>query len=812
MNLYAGGFEEEVRNHFFRATQSAGIDILFVYGRNLDATSAEATAHNSIFDRLPPERVDGIILLSTSLCGNTSVDTFKTYAQRFSGRPQVSIGLGNLGIPSIIVDGHKAIGLLVEHLIITHERRRIAFIGGPPGNPEAEARLSAYLEALERHQLPHFPEFLVHGYFARDRGRLAMLELLDRRLDLDAVVCANDTMAFGAYDALRSANLLVPQEISVTGFDDVLTARICNPPLSTVTHPFFDVINSATRLILCQLLNESVPEVTKLDAQITLRNSCGCNGFSTGITSHSIATCTAALSSQSELFTSSDLIDVITPILDGFSDPKETATQLIVALKQELKFKDGCFLTTLRHIIEGSPGDGMLLLALQRTMSRLRRELLPITSIELENIWHDARDILSVAASAGHVQRTLELHAVTIALQSSNDRLADALDISSLTESITFSLRTLGCYNARITRFDASKPAIPILLVDLCNGDLIDASVSSHPGHEIFAPNFNAKRVYAGVLFPLTFEGQMHGIAAFSYLPQVRGYQLLRDQISAALRNVTKHENLLSQTRAHERITHEREATAKRLDALSVLAGSIAHDLNNALGPVGLLLEMMVSEIQRVPIEQFPSRPTVLDDAETISQSISQSAQIVLDLLTLGRQGRAAKHVFDFTLLIKRVIESESTILLRRNGPPTAILFDLPPDSVFVRGAEVQLSRVLTNLFRNAIDASTSGGSITIALQPVYLNDPLQLYETILPGNYARMSVTDQGCGIEPSHLNRIFEPYFSKKIANDRSGTGLGLAIVHAVVKDHEGFIDVESSIGVGSVFRIYLPLAQPT
>jgi signal transduction histidine kinase/DNA-binding LacI/PurR family transcriptional regulator len=811
MNLYAGGFEEEVRNHFFRTTQSLGIDILFVYGRSLDSSSAEASAHNSIFERLKSDRVDALIYLSTSLCGNSSIDTLRVYIQRFNGRPQVSIGLGHLDVPSIIVDGHKAIGQLVEHLIVIHERKRIAFIGGPPGAPEAEARLSAYLETLEKHHLPQFPEFLIHGYFARDRAKLAMLELLERKLDLDAVVCANDTMAFGAYDALRSRNLLVPQQILVTGFDDVLTARTCNPPLTTVTQPFLELTLSSIQLVVNQLLKEPVPELTELEAPITFRHSCGCCDAPTVMNGTINETRSTVLTSQRELFTSVALVDAIAPILDGLSDPKETAMQLVVALKNELQFNDGSFLTTLRHIIDGSPGDGMRILALQTTISRLRRELLSITSIQLENMWHDARDILSVAASAGHVERTLELHAVTVALQSSNDRLADALDLPSLTDSIAYSLRTLSCYNARITRFDASKPEIPIPLVDLCNGDLIDTSAPSHPGYELFAPNFNAKHVYAGVLFPLTFEGRIHGVAAFSYLPQIRGYQLLRDQISAALRNVTKHENLLAQTRAHERITHEREATSKRLDALSVLAGSIAHDLNNALGPVGLLLEMIVSEIKRVPVEHFPSLPTVLDDAETISQSIRQSAQIVLDLLTLGRQGRAPKHVFDFTQLTKRVTESESTVLQRRNGPLTVILYDFPPESLFVRGAEVQLSRVLTNLIRNAIDASTSGGSITIALEPIIVNEPLHSYETILPGHYARISVTDRGCGIEASHLNRIFEPYFSKKIANDQSGTGLGLAIVHSVVKDHDGFIDVESSIGVGSVFRLYLPLAQP-
>jgi signal transduction histidine kinase/DNA-binding LacI/PurR family transcriptional regulator len=812
MNLYAGGFEEEIRNHFYAASQALGIDVLFVYGRSIDPSSLDNSAHNRIFDRLSANRIDAYVYISTSLSALCGTETFYQYIQRFQGLPQVSIGLAIPSIPSIIVNGRKAMTELVEHLIVGHGRRRIAYISGIPGNAESESRLAAYLNVLERFNLARFPDFLADGYFSRDRGERAMVELIERNIDFDAVVCANDTMAFGAYDALRRANRLIPHDVSVTGFDDVLTSRICSPPLSTITQPFADLASTAIRLVLRQMASKAVPELVSLDATVVLRASCGCNTLvpftnrdDTNIASN------LQLSTDNDL-PDAQLIQVTAAALeDSFRPPDETATRLVSALVDELKHHNGGFLSALEHIIQQSPGDGMRILALQQAISRLRIELLPLRTLELENLWHSARDILSIAASAGHVQHTLELHAVTLNLQCSSDRLADALDLSELTRSIATSLHVLGFPSARVTRFadcDGSKSAH---LLNVVNGHSMAPPPANLPSLELFAPNFEtAQTAYAGVVFPLTFEGQLHGIIAFGYSPSVRGYQLLRDQVAAALRNVTKHEALLERTREHERLTQERAATAKRLESLSVLAGSVAHDLNNALGPVGLLLEMMVSEIKCVPLETYPNLATVLDDAETIRQSIHQSAQIVLDLLTLGRQGRALKQRVDLTSVVKRACESESAYLSRHDGPRIVLLTDYATEPVFVRGAEVQLTRVIVNLIRNAIDASEHGGSITLSTERRHLTVHAHVYETIPPGEYAVLTVSDQGCGIDAAELDRVFEPYYSSKHANDRSGTGLGLAIVHAVVKDHEGYVDVESTVGVGTTFRIFLPCAR--
>jgi signal transduction histidine kinase len=714
-------------------------------------------------------------------------------------------------IPSVIVNGRKAMTELVEHLVTVHARKRLAFIGGLPGNSEAEARLAAYLDVLERHNLARFPEFLVHGYFARDRGERAMHELLSRNIEFDAVVCANDTMAFGAYDALRRANILVPRQVSVTGFDDVLASKVCSPRLTTVTQPFPELVQTALRLVVLQLLGEIVPELTELNAQVTLRASCGCN-----VPEHTNTHEAPVPILHKPVLTLDDKTQraqlttvAIAALEDGFRSPKEIVNRLIPALQDDLQCNDRRFVTAIEHIIQEAPGDGMRFVALQRMISRLRQALLPISSIELENLWHEARDILSVAASAGHIQHTLELHAVTLDLQSSSDRLADALDLSTLTRSVATSIHVLGFSSARVTRYIDSDLQNGSSLLNVCNGHSVAPPATSLSGDELFAPSYDSNpSTYAGVVFPLVFEGQCHGIIAFTYSPQVRGYQLLRDQLAAALRNVTKHQHLLERTREHERSVQERAATAQRLEALSVLAGSIAHDLNNALGPVGLLLEMIVSELKQIPVEQYPCLNSVFDDAETIQHSVRQSAQIVMDLLTLGRQGRIVKLTLDVTALIKRVSESESVLLSHRDGPRISLLTDYCSAPVYVRGAEVQLTRVVINLLRNAMDASDCGGAITLSTQRRQLTNPLHAYETILPGDYAVITVTDQGCGIEKSQLSRIFEPYFSNKRTTALSGTGLGLAIVHAVVKDHDGFVDVESTIGVGTAFRVYLPV----
>ena len=134
------------------------------------------------------------------------------------------------------------------------------------------------------------------------------------------------------------------------------------------------------------------------------------------------------------------------------------------------------------------------------------------------------------------------------------------------------------------------------------------------------------------------------------------------------------------------------------------------------------------------------------------------------------------------------------------------MIADLGPTPLVVRGSESQLARAVDNLIRNAVESLAGNGEVVVKSARVDVQEPRAGYEIVPAGRYAMLSVSDDGCGIERRDLGQVFEPFFTMKRAQESSGSGLGLAIVHGVVKEHEGYIDVTSTPGVGIIISLYL------
>jgi CheY-like chemotaxis protein len=143
--------------------------------------------------------------------------------------------------------------------------------------------------------------------------------------------------------------------------------------------------------------------------------------------------------------------------------------------------------------------------------------------------------------------------------------------------------------------------------------------------------------------------------------------------------------------------------------------------------------------------------------------------------------------------------------------PKVAVSTHLAQDLLNVEGSAVHLAKVLMNLVSNAAEAMPQGGSIQIATENEYVDTTRIGHEDIAEGDYVVLTITDNGLGIAPDDLDRVFEPFYTKKKMG-HSGTGLGMSVVWGTVKDHKGFIDLESSVGVGTTFRIYLPVTRKT
>ena len=240
---------------------------------------------------------------------------------------------------------------------------------------------------------------------------------------------------------------------------------------------------------------------------------------------------------------------------------------------------------------------------------------------------------------------------------------------------------------------------------------------------------------------------------------------------------------------------------AQKMEAIGTLAGGVAHDLNNVLSGLVSYPEIVLMDL---PEESDLRQPLLM-----IKKSGEKAAAIVNDLLTLARRGLVSREVSNLNRVISDYLESREHQHLLSAHPDVRIETDLQEDLANVWCSPMQLFKVVMNLITNSVEAMPNGGAIRIATVNVDLQEPIGDQEQPKEGKYAAMRISDDGIGIASDEIQRIFEPFYTKK-AQGKSGTGLGMAIVWGTVKDHKGFIDVESKVGEGTTFNIYIPVTS--
>jgi len=231
---------------------------------------------------------------------------------------------------------------------------------------------------------------------------------------------------------------------------------------------------------------------------------------------------------------------------------------------------------------------------------------------------------------------------------------------------------------------------------------------------------------------------------------------------------------------------------AQKLEALGRLAGGIAHDFNNLLmamrGYAELLLESLDSDPRRGEVQE-------------IINAADRAATLTKQLLAFSRRQAVKPRLVPLDKLVARVQQ----MLQRLIGAHIALTTTVPDGIAAVRADEGQLEQVVMNLSINARDAMPGGGRLRIELANVDLDGAGHRPAELAPGRYVRLSVADTGSGMTPETRARIFEPFFTTKDAGQ--GTGLGLAMVYGIIAQAGGAIDVETALGHGTTFHIYLP-----
>ena len=236
---------------------------------------------------------------------------------------------------------------------------------------------------------------------------------------------------------------------------------------------------------------------------------------------------------------------------------------------------------------------------------------------------------------------------------------------------------------------------------------------------------------------------------------------------------------------------------SQKMEAIGLLAGGVAHDFNNIMAAVLIYLGMLQKEKSL--------GPETLDALQELETEVKRGAGVTRQLLTFSRQESMAP----VTLNLNNVLVGLTKMLHRLLGEQITISHDRPEAPMLTDADGTLLEQVVINLCLNARDAMPRGGRLKLSVDAVVLAaDPALAHAEARPGDFILLTVADSGAGMDPGTLQRIFEPFFTTKEMG--KGTGLGLAIVHGIVKQHGGWIEVDSLPGKGTTFRVYLPASK--
>ena len=235
----------------------------------------------------------------------------------------------------------------------------------------------------------------------------------------------------------------------------------------------------------------------------------------------------------------------------------------------------------------------------------------------------------------------------------------------------------------------------------------------------------------------------------------------------------------------------------QRLESVGRLAGGLAHDLNNLLMPM-----LMAPPVLRM----FVQDPIALESLDSIETCAQRGANIIRQLLTFSRGQPGVQVPVELRLLLRDMAKIVQEAFPKNITLHQAVARDLSQ----VQGDATQIHQVLMNLCVNARDAMPSGGSLSLALRNVEVSAERAAVHGAAPGLYVLLSVSDTGSGIAEQNIEKIFDPFYTTKPASE--GTGLGLSTSLGIVQGHHGFIEVESVLGRGTEFRVYLPAHEPT
>lgn len=261
----------------------------------------------------------------------------------------------------------------------------------------------------------------------------------------------------------------------------------------------------------------------------------------------------------------------------------------------------------------------------------------------------------------------------------------------------------------------------------------------------------------------------------------------------------------ITQAKAEEKKQQELKdqlIQAEKLKTLGILAGSVAHDLNNILSGIATYPDVLLMDAK--------IQPSIAKGLRIIKESGQKASDVVSDLLTISRGSNSEKETININNVLKRYTRAPDFTKIKNSYPGVTIETMMEPELLNIDGSYIHIEKTIMNLVLNAVEevSSRPGGYVTIATANTYLDSVIPGYENRAQGEYVVLSVSDNGSGISEEDQKKIFDPFYTRKEMG-KSGTGLGLTVVWNAVQDHNGFVDIESG-PEGTTFDLIFPATR--
>ncbi|MCJ8314112.1 MAG: substrate-binding domain-containing protein [Saccharospirillaceae bacterium] len=774
-----------------------------------------------IYEYINADNIDAIILLTPTLSNFTSDIQFRNILESVSSVPVVSIGMDISQYisnqSSIIVDSEEGLTCLIEHLIVKQSFTNLAFITGPLKNPEALIRFNIYNQVLKKHNIKIDNKNIYYGNFIAKDAEPALDQFLSKKIRPQVIICSNDICAIAIIEELSNRNIKVPEQIAVTGFDNINESKNCTPSLTTVSQSFIKIGALAIKLAIDHVYNKPCDKLYYSDTIFIKRNSCGYqeskktkkeleDELNKYVLPFEDNNKTDELEEYEGYFNIYDLlVDIINKIIKYTNNNMNQSIiefeehyfpVLEERLKSDIRLKSG-YKRWLSAVIkfEDLNSDSSIKSQTINLITIMIREVLEkevalvkTSDLSTRNNIYFVKGIIEEIAEAKNFDELAER------IRSQYQQLSHFIDLKNYT--------VLGYPTPIKKPKDTAWKSPKTIDMILSFNDIKNKNFKNSTGHDaryLFPKELiTDKKRYTMVVETLYSADSQLGRVSYELYPReidLFSCAMITTQISSTIRIIHQNnERILAQDKIDLLVSDletkkqmAEEAVIAKSHFLATMSHEIRTPMNGVLGVTELLKDTNLSTVQT-------------NYLEIIQNSANSLLNIISDILDFSKieEGKLSVEHINFNLkkLCNEVISVFSFNAKKSDINLKLIINKNIPKSII--SDPTRLRQILLNLIGNSFKF-TEKGSITLCVELVIDHSKLTENKNIL-----KFSVIDTGIGISKENINELFGAFnqADSSITRKFGGSGLGLSISKSLSELLGGDIGVTSNNFSGSTF----------